>query len=80
MDTLLINDPTLAEEFHVFRHIIKDLVNLFQKPLEILLSETVTRDFQHKFGISVRSFKSKECKLFCRKRFTNICKRNGNAL
>ena len=45
---------SLAEDFHIFRHIVKDLVILFETPLKMFYEETVYKEFHKKFGFSVR--------------------------
>ena len=52
---------SLAEDFHIFRHIVKDLVVLFETPLKIFYEETVYKEFLKKFGISVKDLEKEDC-------------------
>lgn len=55
-ENVLLNSShhSLAEDFHIFRHIVKDLVLFFETPLKIFYEETVYKEFHKKFGFSVK--------------------------
>ena len=55
-ESVLLNNShnSLAEDFHIFRHIVKDLALLFETPLKMFYEETVYKEFHKKFGFSVK--------------------------
>ena len=62
-ETVLLTNShnnSLSEDFHIFRHIVKDLVVLFETPLKIFYEETVYKEFHKTFGISVKDLEKED--------------------